>query len=285
MTLYASLAEVKSELKASSTVDDAKVIENIRQASARIDALLFQRRPMFAPWIESRELLVDGANVNSWLNTIKFDAHLLAASGVTRGTSSLVIGTDVELWPVLQSPASMLRLKSRYSSWYSDCDNCDGTPLMVTIAGTWGFNRDYANAWLTVDALAAAITTTTATTFTVADVDGADGYGRTPRISAGNLLRIDSEFMEVVSTNTSTNVITVKRGVNGSTAATHIIASNVEVWQVEEIVKRAVIRQAAFMYARRGAYESSNITDVGVVNFPSDLLGEVRGMVQAYAYE
>lgn len=284
MTPYATLAQTKDELKAGGTVDDAKLLENIRQASARIDAAFFAKRPMFAPWIESRELLVSGDNVNSWLNTIRFNGWLLAASTVTRGTTSLVIGTNVELWPVLQSPANMLRLKSRQSSWYVDCDSCDGTPLMVTVNGTWGFNRDYANAWLAVDTLAVAINDSV-TTFTVADVDGADAYGRIPRISAGALLKIDSEFMEVISTVVGTNTVNVKRAVNGSTAASHLIAAPVSVWQVEEIVKRSCIRQAAFMYARKGAYESSSITDVGIINYPSDLLGEVRGMMQSFAYE
>lgn len=284
MTPYATLAETKSELKAGTTVDDAKLMENIRQASARIDAAFFAKRPMFAPWIESRELLVGGDNVNSWLNTIRFNSWLLAASTVTRGTTSLTIGTDVELWPLLQSPANMLRLKSRYSSWYGDCNDCENTPLMVTVNGIWGFNRDYANAWLKVDDLVADINASV-TTFTVADVDGADAYGRIPRISAGALLRMDTEFMEVISTVVGTNTVNVKRGVNGSTAAAHLATADIDVWQVEEIVKRSCIRQAAFMYARRGAYESSTITDIGVINFPSDLLGEVRGMMQAFAYE
>lgn len=285
MTSYATLAEAKSELKASGTVDDAKLLQNAREVSARIDRVFQQKRPVFAPWIESRELLVTGENVNSWLNTIRFNGHLLVANTVTRGATSLVIGSDVELWPVLESPASMLRLKNRNRSWYVDCDNCDGTPLVVTINGTWGFNRDYANAWLAVDALAAAITTTTATTFTVADVDGEDPYGRIPRISAGNLLRIDDEFMEVLSTVVGTNTVTVKRGVNGSTAATHLISAVVKTWQVEEPIKRATLRQTAFLYARRGAYESTSITDVGVETFPSDLLAELRGVVQGYVYE
>ncbi len=283
MTLYCTLAEVRGELKAENTVNDAKLLENVRTVSRRLDAVLFQKRPLFAPWIESRQTLVESDAVNSYWNTIQFGGYLLDASAVTRGTTSLVIGTDVETWPTLASPSNMLRLKSLSSSWYSNCDACGSNPLFVTIDGIWGWNRDYANAWLKVDDLAADITAS-ATTLTVADIDGADPYGRIPRISAGNLLRIGTEFIEVMSTVTGTNTATVKRGVNGSTAAAHVSGADVEVWQVEEIVKRATVRQSAFLYARRGSYESSSINDVGIVNFPADLLGEIRGIIQNLAY-
>lgn len=283
MPTFASLAEVKAEIKANSTVDDAKLMANIREVSGRIDRVFQQRRPMFFPWIESRQIVVDSDTVNTLQNTIRIHDNLLALVSVSLGDSALTINTDVELWPSLQSPAHNLRLMDRARSWYADCSG--GTkPLIVTINGVWGFHRDYPNAWLAVD-VSAAIATTSATTFTVADVDGLDEYNRTPRISAGNLIQIDDELMDVVKTDTGTNTVTVRRGVHGSTAATHLVNAVVKVWQVEEPVKRACERQAAFMYARRGAYESATITDIGVESFPSDLLGEVRGMVQAYAYE
>src|SRR5690606_35601661 len=138
---------------------------------------------------------------------------VLELTSVSLGNTSLTINTDVEAWPDTTAPIRTLRLTSLERSWYRDAAaNCDGTPLTVTLGGIFGIHRDYTNAWSSVDTLAAAIISTTSTTFTVADVDGADEYGLTPRVSPGHLVRIDDEIMEVTATNTTTNVVTVRRG-------------------------------------------------------------------------
>jgi hypothetical protein len=147
------------------------------------------------------------------------------------------------------------------------------------VNGVWGYHRAYARAWLAVDTLAAAIVTTTATTFTVVDVGGADVYGFTPRISAGNLVKIDNEIMEVIATTIATNIVTVRRGVNGTTAAAHIIAAPVSTWQTDDNIRRATARQAGMLYARRGAYEQQTITDVGVITYPADCLNKNGGLI------
>lgn len=281
-TPYITLAQAKSELKAETTTDDAKVYSYIRQFSARVDRLFQSRRPVFAPYVESRQIRVAPEAVNTQDNTLYFPDNLLAISTVVAGTTGLTSGTDFEAWPTLSSPIHRLRLLSTGNDWYSYCTT-DGTPLFVTIAGIWGFHSDYANAWAHVDDLVGNITASV-TSLTVADVDGGDLYGQTPRISAGNLLRIGTEYLEVLATNTTTNVVTVRRGVNGSTAAAHTTGDDVEVWQVEESLLR-IARQVAFMYARRGAFESSTVTDFGVVNFPSDILSEIRGIMQGFAYD
>lgn len=275
---YASLAEMKDELKAVSNVDDVKLLNAGRQASARIDRLFRSQIPFFFPTIKNLPIHVTPSMVNSAQGTLAIPANLLALTSLTVGDDTV---TAVEVYPPYTSPSRSLRLTDEcHGTWYS-YQPCCGKPLLAVINGIFGFHRDYANAWLKVDDIAAALNDT-ALTFTVADVDGADAYGRTPRISAGNLLRIDTEFLEVISTNISTNVVTVRRGVNGSTAAAHLINADVEVWQVEEPIKRAVQRQASFMYARKGTYQSAEITDLGMIQFPADLLSEVYGVVQGY---
>lgn len=275
---YASLAEVKDELKTEKSTDDAYVLNYARQASQRLDRLFQSRRAFFFPYIENRAIPVYPDTIKSSDNTLDFGSNLLALTSVTAGDQTV---SNVELYPPYESPARKLRLTSTSLTWYyyQPTDK----PLLAVINGIWGFHRDYPNAWLKVDDLAADLTIN-AVTLTVADVDGTDDYGRSPRISAGNLMRIGTEFLEVISTNTTTNVVTVKRGALGSTAATHTTRDDVEIWQVEEPVKRAVARQAAFMYARRGTFESSMVTELASVQFPADLLNEVLGVVQGYAY-
>lgn len=283
---YCTLNEAKAELKATTTTDDAKLMNLVRTASNRIDGLMQSRRPYFAPVIEQREIVIAPSAINTWLSLLYFDAHLLTLSAAAIGTTVLVVGTDIDIWTPLASPSHAVRLLALGNTWYDYCGgNTTPQPNRLLLTGIWGFNRDYANAWLSADTLQAAIATSSVTTLTVADVDGLDAYNRSPRIAIGNLLRIDTEFLEVVNVNTGTNVVTVKRGVNGSTAATHNNGTAVEVWQVEETIKYACARFAAFLYARQGAFETINVTDLGSTAFPSDVLAAVKGIVNDFAYE
>lgn len=286
MALYASLDECKSELKTGTAVnatEDPKLLSHLRTVSARIDRQFQSRRRFFEPFIESRQVVVSNGGINSLQGTLALDSNLLAATGVNVGSTALTVGSQVEAWPTLMSPARTLRLLDSSLSWSNYCGAGGYAPSIVTIAGVWGFHRDYTNAWLKVDDVTLAQITVSATTFTVASAAGVDAYNRTPRLSPGNLLKVDNEYMELVAV--SSNTLTVIRGANGSTAATHEIGADVLVWQVEDPIKRACARQAAFLYARRGAYESSNISDLGIVNYPSDLLAELREIVAEYAYE
>lgn len=283
---YCTLQDAKDEqniTSATNAAEDAKLFEKIRQVSQRFNRLFQARRPMFLPWLEDRKYRITTDRVNSFDNTFRFDDSLLALSTVTLGTTSLVVGSAVEAWPSIPTPYHYLRLLSYSNSWYDYCTTLTPTPLFVTINGTWGFHTDYDNAWLLTTTLT--VDPVSGTTITVTDIDGTDAYGRSPWISPGALLKIESEFLLVTAINTTTNVATVKRGVNGTTGAAHAIGTGVYVWQVEDIVRRAVARQAAFLYARMGAYESSVVTDVGIAAYPSDLLAELRGVAQSLVYE
>ena len=293
MTLYCTLADVRAELKPNSdnTTSDAYVLGAIRTVSRRIDREFAARRPLFAPYIETRRVRVDPRYINTidgtfWLGPT---GSLLSFTGLVVGDDTLTVGTHVAGFPDTSMPpfTHLHLLESAAYSWYyyAACAD-DGYPLMAQITGIWGLHRDYANAWMHVDDLQATITDS-GTTVTVADDDGADAYGLTPRFSPGNLIKIDDEFMEVTAV--ASNSLTVRRGVNGSTAAAHTGASgtggaNISTWQVEEPIRRAVARQTAFLQARRGAYESVAVSPGGgEIRFPGDLLSEVRAILNDYA--
>jgi hypothetical protein len=153
----------------------------------------------------------------------------------------------------------------------------------VLITGFWGYRRRYdSQGWLAVDALSAAILTAGATTFTVADADGADTYGVTPRFSIGSLVRIEDEMMEV--TGISTNTLTVIRGYRGSTAAAHANGTAVKVWNIEPEIRHVAARQVGLIYARRGAYEQTVTTEFATISYPADFVTEVRAVVQRLMY-
>lgn len=291
MSCYASLADVKAEMLAEGTVDDKKVMRFIRQISRRIDRLFQSNVPLFAPVIATRKIGLYGGNINSYNRSLFLRSlegvvmPLLSLTGAVTGSTTLVVGTNVQSYPDSGSPYYQLQLLGdTWASWYSAYCSDVGGIQNATITGIWGYNRDYANAWLAVDAVTAtAITTTTATTFTVADVDGDNPYGESPRISAGNLIQIESEWMDVIATNIATNTVTVVRGVNGSTAATHAIAAVVKVYLVDENIRRAVTRQSAFLYSRQGAFDTVRISDFSTISFPKDMLDEVNHLLGLFA--
>ena len=278
MTYYCTLADAKATMRADSTLDDALLLSLIGQVTARIDLLMASSVSYFAPWTEAREYEVRFDNIDSGRNVFILPSGetLLALTSVSLNGSAVTASA----YPATRNPIKMIR-RTDGGSWY---ENGTDDPPTVVITGVWGYHKAYARAWAQVDALAAAIVSTSATTLTVADVDGGDLNGFTPRISAGNLIRIDDELLEVTATNTSTNVVTVRRGANGTTAATHLIAAPVSTWQTDENVRRVTARQAGLLYARRGAYEQQTITDVGVVTYPADLLSELRGVLQGFQF-
>lgn len=282
MPTYASLGEIKAQMQAgagSSSTNDDKVLALARAATAYVDRMFQQRRPYFFPYNEARQFRVDGTHINSWDNTLVFNDNLLALTTLTVAGTTV---TAVELFPTLSSPVNSLRLTSISDNWWSYCST-DASPNFATVTGIWGMHRDYANAWLSVD-VAAAIGTTTATTFTVADVDGYDANYRIPRLSAGHLIKIDSEYMEVTNTVVASNTVTVRRGIHGSTAATHAAAAPVYVWQVEDTIRNEVARQVGYMYARQGAYENASIDQLGLMQFPPNVVASLAAAMGGFAY-
>lgn len=284
-TLDAAMAELKATTSGNNTISQAQKNQlafYLRVATKRLEKLLgFE----FIPRIETRDFLLSGDRLNSTLNTLYIGQPLLALTGVSLVGTTLTVPTQVTTWPVNnQEPVRHLRLVGCTScSWYNYCPS-DCAPPVVSITGIWGYRTRYTNeAWVKYDDLQAGITDS-ATTLTVADADGLDPFGLTPRFSLGQLIRIGTEYLEVTAVNTSTNVLTVRRGVQGSTAAAHSNGDDVDSWVFEDEVRRVIERQAAMMLARIGAFQVSEVTDIGTIQYPADLLSELHAVATLYAY-
>lgn len=284
MPTYASLGEVKWQMGAgggSNATNDDKVLALARAATAFVDRAFQQRRPYFFPYNETRQFRVNGYHVNSYDNTFTFKDNLLALTSLSVGGQSV---SAVEAWPTIETPYHMLRLTNSSDGWQSYCGS-DNSPNFATVAGIWGMHRDYANAWLQVDTLAGSfIASASATTFTVSDVDGYDAYYRLPRLSAGQLIKVEDEYMEVTHTDTVTNTVTVRRGIHGTAAAVHNSALPVYVWQVEDTIRNEVARQVGYMYERMGAYENASIDAVGLTQFPPVVVASLSAAIGGFAY-
>lgn len=287
--LYATVDEtlnVMSSGISSTTVSRVQVLSNLRIVSRRVDRMFVSNRPIFAPVLETRRFAVRGDRMNSWDNLFRFDGSLLSLTSVVVGSDTLVNGTQVEAYSEDgMTPYTHLHLLDYGLSWSNFCSTTNSTPSRIAITGYWGIHHDYANAFQSVDVLVTPfITTSTQATFAVASAAGADTFGITPRLSEGQIIRIENELMD--QTGLSTNTITVRRGVNGTTAAAHASALAVETFIVEEPVRRAVARQAGLLFARKGAYTTVEVQGMGTeIRYPVDLLQELRGALAGYAYE
>lgn len=282
-SLYCTLADVRNELNSDSTVDDKKVMRGIRQLSRRIDTLFRSPVSLFVPNIMTRQIALDGLNVSSWDRTLLIRQPLLSLTGMTINNQTYTVGTQVQGFPTLASPFYALQLIGNcWASWYpSFCNATTWGPQFAQITGVWGYNVDYTNAWLDVDTLSAGVNASTRT-LAVSDVDGDNPYGESPRISAGHVIQIDDEWMDVIETDITLSTVTVNRGVNGSTAAAHSLGATVSVYLVDENIRR-ICRQAANHYAKIGAFDIVRITDFATIQFAPDLLQEIADLLQLFA--
>lgn len=108
----------------------------------------------------------------------------------------------------------------------------------VQIAGIWGWP----------------VTTTTASTTLNEDLDasetGVDVVAGTALVG-GQVIRIDSEDLLIESI--SSNTLTVRRGFNGTTAATHTTGAAISILTPPDVIQEACLLLTARLYKRKDA--------------------------------
>lgn len=269
MTRYCTVAQARAEM-ASSTAPVSTLLNYALVVSRRIDNLLMtpkHKRPYFAPYLEQRSYPVIPTRVNSSSNVFLLNQNLLSVSGVTIDGATFT--SSVSVYPPLQSPFQALQL-SVGNSWYYATSALP--PRFVNVTGVWGYHSDYTNAWENITTLSAGINSSvTSVAVTLAT-----------NLSEGHLIRVDDEYMEITAI--ATNTLTVKRGQNGTTADSHLIGADVDIFVIEPEVSRIVAKQCGLMVSRIGAYEIANFDQAGVVQYPQDLLHELEAILQEYQY-
>lgn len=250
---YANLGQLRMRqgLDATTTADDGKLLAKLRTASAEIDRYTVRD---FNPLLEARTFDWEG---NAYLSFRAFDlltlTSLVDGTGNTKAVDALIMQGGKFSNATLTGPWYGVRIDTT-----KDFLLYNVTPFRSQIVtGVWGFNSDYANAWHTSGvSLGAAVTTTSATTITTTlnDYTIYDSWGQNYPTSAtggtvqpGHLIQIDSEWMTVFRAPTTTS-LTVIRGVNGTTAATHTNGTAISIYEVEKDIQDACLRLAAFLY-------------------------------------
>lgn len=283
-TTYARIAaELKGTAAQAATGTEQQIMQYARTVTSRIKGFGFDFEPLFY----TRKITPTRQNVNSSLGTLTLGAQLLEPTAIAIGTTDAAYGSTIVPFPDDgQYPITQLRIADLASgpihSWLPCCGSLIGA---ISITGFWGMRENYASTGFFDSGIDTPVLTATQVTMVVSSVAGPDIYNRVPMFSAGNLIRVDNELMEVVAVDTTTKTLTLIRGARGTTAVAHDAGAAIRIWEVEEDIVNCATRQACLLYARRGSYQQITTFPDGInVTYPSDLLAEVRATVQRFNY-
>ena len=266
---YAPFRDIRKikKLGQETTADDPTLLMLVRQVSERIDAIMGIE---FLPRKATYTYRYNGVGVLS-LYDLALHQPLLELTTLTNA-NGIAIASGYTLYPRNSTPYGFVRLsQAGATQWAYTIDGNDE----ISVVGVWGYRQHASEAWVATNTtIDAAIVSTTATTFTVANASAVDANGITPCLSAGMMIQIDDEWMMVMDV--TTNTLTVVRGIRGSTAATHLINAPISVYEVEPTIQRATSVWTALVYDRLG--ESTQVqldTEGKILVFPKDAPQEV----------
>lgn len=231
---YATISELVAFMPNSSSANLSQISNAIEAASRAIEGVTGKQ---FYPSVGSNKYGIDG-----WYpRELRTYEALLEVLTLTNGDASTIAGTEYRMVPDNGYPKFGITL-NKSSAIRFLASATTGNEAAITLLGVWGWVRNYAAAWYSLSTLSAAIATTSVTTATIPNYQA---------FTDGMILRVDNELMRVTGTTPTT--ITIDRGWNGSTAATHLISAPVKLWQCEGDIKRACLIAAAKLYTRKYA--------------------------------
>ena len=238
---YVSLDALKNELGITATTHDAKLKRYIERASAYVERVTGRT---FHPVTATRYF---DAPVGTPRGALYLGDDLLSVTSITDDGGALT-ATSYFLYPLNRPPYRRVELLATSDTWTFT----DSRQQAIIIVGTWGYSASYDDTGATLNS---ALSSTTAATFTASDGS---------LIEVGWSLLIDSEQLFV--TGVSSNTVTVQRGNNGTTAATHSTGATIYRYVPEPDVTEAVVLLAALWYQWRdvGGIQSQRIGDYAV---------------------
>ncbi|MBL8160790.1 MAG: hypothetical protein JNJ61_02315 [Anaerolineae bacterium] len=230
-------------LLASETSDDPRLLRMLQAASAQIERMAGRR---FSPrraalqhdYSDARQLLLSD--------------DLLEPLHILNGDGSSIVLTDVIAVPD-EAPYSLLRLTGGSAFTWTL------VPVQaITVTGIWGWHDRPAEMWRgSGDSVQDNPLSSSTTSLTVLDADGADALGQSPRFQVGHLLKIEDEYLRVLAVNAATNSLTVQRAVNGTAPAAHALGTPIYTYQPPGDINALALRWAAWLYKQADAIQSA----------------------------
>lgn len=276
--VYTPLADFKAYVTnrggsiVTDAADDAVIEQLLEQASHYIDSACGRR---FYPRVETRNYDLPDQTDQPDSSELYFDDDLLEIITFTNGDSTTIASTEYNLMPKNETPKYGLKMKdSTTVTWETDSDS--NWEDVLSVNAFWGFHNRYTtDAWVSAGTLGAAINDTTTLAFTMTA-----GHG----VEVGKIYKIDNEIYIV--TTVATNTITpLKRGDNGSTAATHSNGTTVYEWNPMEEVRNATMELANNAYHRRfgqSIRSEETVTAAGIVLTPREVPHLTKEFIKTY---
>jgi hypothetical protein len=217
--------------------DSSKIIEE--RTNSTFVPYYEAKEMYFAELVRSRSLYI----IPYGLYVLKLEDDLLACSSLVINATAMTVGTQYRLTGVNNKSNTypyrhILIDTAAMPAWDTDF------ATHLTVTGEWGVQDNASDAYTTVGVLAAVVTDTTTTSVRVANAALYHVY---------EYIRIDAELMLITATDTTTtpHTLTVTRGVNGFTAATHLISASITRWNVVRDVQKLATRMVAYAYQKR----------------------------------
>jgi hypothetical protein len=256
LNIYATLADLRRYLGLTSaqTGDDDLLLTLLVAASRLIEG--WAARQFYPAW-ETRAYTVGDPAL------LLLRGDLLELHSLTNGDGSTIPAAACHLEPAGEAVKSSILLDRAQALFRHDGDPVDA----ISVEGTWGCHPGWPDAWsesgdsVQDDPLTAGAT---ALSVTDADAPGLTGYGA--RFAVGQLIRIEDEYLHVLAVDAATNILTVARGANGTTAISHDQDTGIDIYRPPEDVRQACLRVASWLYKQK---------DAGFVQAAGNLRGQV----------
>jgi hypothetical protein len=219
---------------------------------------------VYVPYKDTREYFFNElAGNGDWLYldgipALDLGEDLLVLSSVT-WADTLLSASYYREYPQNEQPYSHIKFaQANPLSWGSEFNDS------VDVTGTWGYHDNTSQMYTQIDASVTINGSATSLTVTSAALYRTYQY-----------IKIEDELLQITARDTTTNALTVKRGVNGTTAAAHT-SMPCSVFNPVEDIRLAATRLAAWAY--------NNRNDLGTqLTLPDG--GSIKNEVPAFLYE
>jgi hypothetical protein len=231
-TLYGTLTQIRARLpQLTGTGDDSLLLDSLEDASRALDGATHR---FFYPKIATRYYDYQEQA------QLKLDEDLLSVTTLTTDNEATTIEA-ANYFPMCGDsynlqPYDRIRLKADGASVFGYSGTSQRSQKVI---GVWGCHDDYAGAHVASGDTVQNATQISSSGTTLQVTSGAN-------FQRGQTLRIESEWLVVSAI--SGNNLTVERGQNGSTAATHAAGTAIDIYRPMRDVERVTLRFAVWLY-------------------------------------
>jgi len=287
MNQYVTLQNLRQYLgHENSLVKDNQLLTRVCiEASRMMD--IPQRRREFFPHYETYYWDYRHAD-----DPLLLDRDLLEVSALTtRNTAVTITSANYFLmngYSHTRTPYSVIALNDGTTCWEYDATRRQAN----AVTGIWGYHNDWANAWGdSGDTVQDAPLLVGGTALTITNAAAADERELNPVFQVGQLIRFGAtstaEYAQITAIVGA--VLTIVRGVNGSTAAEQANATTIYIYRPQDDIVLATTIIAAHLYRRKDSIGTIDdrplASPSGVVIMPNNLPAEAMAIRSRYTME